>query len=291
MAVQSKSVEMVTEERERMANREREMDRQNLLLKQQMLDEHNNAVIKEKQLRNESELSARQVALERDQLKTRVSEVLNQLEKLSAFKEKYTQKMEESMAQYKIDLNKEHSNMISTVQVEKAKLEGEKMLLDERKTTLEKMIASASKLEQEVERLRNELSDTVGRLGEAVRTRDTLLTQVNELQLQVLTQKGSSILEFEISSLKRFVWKRNRSLIIICRQLASTEKAAAQRQQEYEAMIHSLSTNKSGTDSDIITAKQNEMKWRQKCQELVAKLDNEVFENVANCNSLVCVFG
>jgi hypothetical protein len=291
MAVQSKSVEMVTEERERMANREREMDRQNLLLKQQMLDEHNNAVIKEKQLRNESELSARQVALERDQLKTRVSEVLNQLEKLSAFKEKYTQKMEESMAQYKIDLNKEHSNMISTVQVEKAKLEGEKMLLDERKTTLEKMIASASKLEQEVERLRNELSDTVGRLGEAVRTRDTLLTQVNELQLQVLTQKGSSTLEFEISSLKRFVWKRIRSLIIICRQLASTEKAAAQRQQEYEAMIHSLSTNKSGTDSDIITAKQNEMKWRQKCQELVAKLDNEVFENVADCNSLVCVFG
>ena len=206
MAAQSKSVEQITEERERMAVKEREMDRQNLLLKQQMLDEHNNIVIKEKQLRNESDLSARQIAMERDQLRKRVQEVQDQLEKMTEFKEKYTQKMEESMSQYKIDLNKEYSTLFSTVEVEKTKIAGERMLLDEKRSSLDKMLANAGKVEQEVERLRVEVSDTVGRLGEAVRTRDTLLTQVNELQLQVLTQKGSSTLEFEISSLKRYVY-------------------------------------------------------------------------------------
>lgn len=206
ISAQSKSVEQITEERERMAVKEREMDRQNLLLKQQMLDEHNNIVIKEKQLRNESDLSARQIAMERDQLRKRVQEVQDQLEKMTEFKEKYTQKMEESMSQYKIDLNKEYSTLFSTVEVEKTKIAGERMLLDEKRSSLDKMLANAGKVEQEVERLRVEVSDTVGRLGEAVRTRDTLLTQVNELQLQVLTQKGSSTLEFEISSLKRYVY-------------------------------------------------------------------------------------
>ena len=60
------------------------------------------------------------------------------------------------------------------------------------------------------------------------------------------------------------------------RQLASTEQAAAQRQQEYETMINSLSANRVGSDADVIVAKQNEMKWKQKCQELIGKLDNEV---------------
>ena len=47
-------------------------------------------------------------------------------------------------------------------------------------------------------------------------------------------------------------------------------------------MINSLSANRVGSDADVIVAKQNEMKWKQKCQELIGKLDNEVLFNIAS---------
>lgn len=201
---QSRSSEIVTEERERMTIREREMDRQYLLLKQKMLDEHNTVVIREKNLRNEIELSSKQLELERDQLKERVTEVQTQLEKLSEFKEKYTQKMEESMSQYKIDLNKQYASLMSNVEIEKTKIQGERLVLEEKSSTLQRLIENAGKSDREAARLREELNAALIKVDEVTRTRDSLAAQTNELQLQVLTQKGSTTLEFEITSLKRF---------------------------------------------------------------------------------------
>lgn len=261
LLARSKTVETIQEDRARLHEREKEMDRQNLLLKQQMLDEHNNVVIKERQLRNEVELSARHVSLERDQLQRRVTEVQDQLEKLGDFKERYTQRMEESMAQYKIDLNKEYSSLLSSVEIEKTKIHGDKMILQEKESTVERMLSGLKRTEADADRYKQELGESHSRIDDLTRGRDSLLGQINELQLQTLTQKGSTSLEFEISSLKK--------------QLHSAEVATDQRQQDYEVLIKSLAGPKEGIHEELTNARQNELKWKQKCQDLVAKLDNE----------------
>jgi hypothetical protein len=202
-AAEARSTELIQEERARLAQREKEMDRQNLLLKQQLLDEHNNVVIKERQLRNEVELDAKQISMERDQLRYRVAEVQNQLDKLSEFKERYTQRMEESMSQYKIDLNKEYSNMLSTVQIEKTKLHGDRMILQEKEAAAEKIIAGLGQSEKDALRYRQELNNALSKIDEMSRVKESMLGQINELQLQVLTKKGTLSLEFEITSLKK----------------------------------------------------------------------------------------
>lgn len=265
-AAEAKSTELIQEERARLVQREKEMDRQNLLLKQQLLDEHNNIVIKERQMRNEIELDAKQISMERDQLKNRVHEVQQQLDKLSEFKERYTQRMEESMSQYKIDLNKEYSNMLSAVQIEKTKLHGDRMILQEKEAAAEKLLAGLSRNEQDATRYRKELNDALSKIDELSRGRESLLGQINELQLQVLT-KGAPALEYEISSLKKYK-------IINNRQLLAAEKANSQKQSDCDALVKSI-TAKDGSVDNIAQAKQNELVWKQKCQDLVSKLDAE----------------
>ncbi|KAJ3342312.1 hypothetical protein HDU91_000560, partial [Kappamyces sp. JEL0680] len=261
VSAHAKSAEVIQEERTRLSEREREMDKQYLLLKQQMLDEHNNTIIKEKQLRNESELAAKQLEMERNQLRRRVEEVQLQLDKVSEFKDKYTQKMEASMSQYKIDLTKEYSSLLSTVEIERTKLQGERLVLNEKEALVERMLAGASKTEEEAAKAKMELQDALTRLEETTKSRDNILSQMNELQLQVLTQKGGASLEFEITSLKR--------------QLVSAEKAAEQRQQDYEILIKSITAPKDESVEELAESRQNELRWKQKCQELVTKLENE----------------
>lgn len=100
------------------------MEKQNLQLQKQILDDSNKAVMNEAKLRNDAELQVKQISLERDQLNRRVEEVQEQLKSLSEFKDKYIKQMEEEMAEYKIQMNKDYSSMLSKVEIEKAKVEG-----------------------------------------------------------------------------------------------------------------------------------------------------------------------
>jgi DNA-binding protein H-NS len=102
----------------------KELEKNNIELKQKLLEESSLKILKETEMRNESELMAKRVSLERDLLENQVSQLQKQLQSLDEFKEKYAQKMEESMSKYKIDLNREHFEKISSVEIEKTKLAG-----------------------------------------------------------------------------------------------------------------------------------------------------------------------
>ncbi|KAI8911442.1 hypothetical protein BC831DRAFT_517467, partial [Entophlyctis helioformis] len=75
-------------ERRRLGEKERELERQNLELRQKLLDENNRIVLKEVHLRNEAELQAKEVRLERDMLQRRFEQVQQQVAELQAFKER-----------------------------------------------------------------------------------------------------------------------------------------------------------------------------------------------------------
>ncbi|KAJ3268859.1 oxidative DNA demethylase [Terramyces sp. JEL0728] len=252
-------------ERTRMAEREREMDKQNMVLRQKILDESNIKILKESQLRNEVELSAKQVVLERDQLKHRMEDIQQQMKQLAEYKEKYTKQMEETMTEYKVNLTKEYSTLLSTVEVERAKLKGEQLMVDQKEATVDKMLSKIHKTEQDLSETKIELQDVLARLDEAKKAKEDALYQVKDLQLQLLTSKGSISLEFEITSLKK--------------QLLEAERKADVRQQENESLVKGLMTPKTDHAQDLRLARDNEAKWKTQCKDLVEKLDNEMSQN------------
>eukprot|EP00842_Homolaphlyctis_polyrhiza_P006554 jgi/Hompol1/68/HPOL_003905-RA len=172
-------------EQARLAVKERDLERMNMDLRQKLLDENNKIVMKEVHLRNDAELLAKQVQMERDLLQRRFEDVQRQLAELQSFKEKYTHQMEESMAEYKIRLNKEHGEVLASVEIDRAKIEAERMVLNEKSIAVERMYAAAKSSEDERETLRQQLQIVRERLDQTIREKDDAVYQSKELQLQV----------------------------------------------------------------------------------------------------------
>ncbi|KAH6570302.1 hypothetical protein BASA60_007791 [Batrachochytrium salamandrivorans] len=249
-------------ERKRIAEQEQSYNGQNLLLRQRLLDESNRTMMKEAQLRNEAELHTKEIQLERDMLQRRVEEVQLQLTELQSFKERYTQKLESSIAQYKIDLNKEHTTIMSGLRVDRVRIDAELLQLKERAIVVEKMHAAVHCVETERDSLKLEIKNIHNTMESLAREKDDAILQAKELQLELLTHRGSSALEFEISSLKK--------------QLIESEKTSDRRQEEYQVLIKSLITPKDDLREELSKSRTTEAKWQRECQRLVTNLDLEL---------------
>ena len=122
--MQSSMIFLEEREAKRWACREQEMEIANIEMRQKILDETNRLNLKEASLRHEVELQMKELQMERDILERKYKEAEQRIHELTDFKEKYSRQMQETMAQYKIDLNREHAGLISSVEVEKTRLEG-----------------------------------------------------------------------------------------------------------------------------------------------------------------------
>ncbi|KAI8907937.1 hypothetical protein EDD86DRAFT_255001 [Gorgonomyces haynaldii] len=253
---------LLEDDQKKVEARERELERQNLELRQKLYEETNRMIFKETSLRNEAELQAKELKLERDLLQKRYQQVESQLVDLQGFKERYIEKSEDTMAQYKIDLNKEFTQKSIQLEVEKTRLEGERLLLSERQMTVERMMASVAATEQERERLSIEKKNLQQQLSDTVKEKEELMHQVRELQLKVLTQENAGALEFEIGSLKK--------------QLTEAENMAEKRQQEYQELLKTLVAPKDDLREELSKARVEVSKWQGECQQLVMKLEYEL---------------
>ncbi|KAI8830700.1 hypothetical protein BC829DRAFT_125968 [Chytridium lagenaria] len=248
--------------RRKLDAREKEIERGNLEFRQRLLDEGNRNLMTERNLRSEAELAAKSLTLERDSLQRRLDEARSEIGELHGFKDRYTAKMQEAMSQYKIDLNKEHAGILQAAQVERAKIETEKLVLDEKIKAVEQMMQQTRDSQHEMEELRLNLKETRVQLDETIREREDALHEVRELKLQVSSHKTSTALEFEIQSLKI--------------QLVDAEKMAIKRQEDYQSLLKSLMGPKEETQKELLKARKGEQKWQRQCSELVAKLDIEM---------------
>ncbi|KAJ3286919.1 oxidative DNA demethylase, partial [Borealophlyctis nickersoniae] len=253
------------QERKRLAVREKEMEKENLTLRQTLLDQSNRAVLAESQLRNEAELHAKSLEFEKDALQRRYDEVVAQLNEARGVKEKYSEKMQEAITQYKIDLNREHANLLSHVEVEKARIEAERAILQQKTESLEQAAAQVRSAQQEMQSVQNQLKEARAQYAQAVREKEDAVHAMKEMQLLVNTQKSSSALEFEIHSLKK--------------QLVEAEKMAEKRQEDYQSLLKSLMAPKDASQKDLAKSRRMEIKWQRECQQLVMKLDIELNRN------------
>jgi hypothetical protein len=171
-------------------------------MRQKLLDESNRMSLKEATLRNNVELESKEIVMERDILSRKYKEAEDRIRQLTEFKEKYALQMQESMAQYKIDLNREHASLISSVEVEKTKLLGERALLSERASVTEQMMNNVKHAQMDIDNTRNSLRETQIQLKSAIKEKEDAQLHVKELQLKLLSNAGSAALEFELQSLK-----------------------------------------------------------------------------------------
>ncbi|KNC99174.1 uncharacterized protein SPPG_05428 [Spizellomyces punctatus DAOM BR117] len=141
--------------------------------------------MKEATLRTEAELMAKEVKLERDAVQRRYDEALAQLSQLQNLKEKYSEKLQESMAQYKIDTNREYSNLVSSVEIEKAKLEAERAMLREKTSAVEKMSAQVQRAQQDMDDIQDQLKEARAQALRWRQEKEEAEHTVKDLSLQV----------------------------------------------------------------------------------------------------------
>ncbi|KAJ3182738.1 oxidative DNA demethylase [Geranomyces variabilis] len=252
-------------ERMRLAEREKAMDTHNLELRQRLLEENNRAVMREATLRAEAELISQQTRLERDAVQRQYEEAAGQLTQLRNLKEKYSEKLQEAMAMYKIDINKEYQALISQVEIEKAKVETERAQLQNRMAVADDARVKLRSASEEIERLKRALADANARTAEVGEQKAEAERQVKDLKDKVVATKSSAALEYEISHLTQ--------------QLAEAEKMSQKRQDEYQALLKTFMVP--DTQKELAKARRAEAGWQRECQQLVLKLDVEINRNEA----------
>jgi peptidoglycan hydrolase CwlO-like protein len=99
------------------------------------------------------------------------------------------------MPRYKIDLNREHASLLSSVEVEKTRLQGrqksfidnsgERATLSEKAAVIDQMMNNVKNAQLDIDTVRNNLREAQAQLTEANKERDSLQLHCRELQLKV----------------------------------------------------------------------------------------------------------
>ncbi|KAI9091440.1 hypothetical protein DFS34DRAFT_324976 [Phlyctochytrium arcticum] len=249
-------------ERQRLSEREKELESANMQLRQNILEENNKALIKEVLSRTDAELSAKEIKMERDSLQRKYEEVVTQLSQFQNLKERYAEKLQESMAQYKINVNKEYSSLVSSVEIDRAKIEAEQVLLQERARQIDKIVTEVHRDKEMVSSMQQEVKEAREQALAYRREKEAAEYEKKELKLQVMSHKTSSALEFEIQSLKQ--------------QLVETERMSEKRQEEYQSLLKTLIGPNDEMQKELNKVRRSESKWQRECQHLVKKLDTEM---------------
>ena len=137
------------------------------------------------------------------------------------------------------------------------------MLLREKEIAMNKMSLQIQRLELAAERNQSEKDVLLEKMEELKKSRDEATLKCKELEVQVLSQKTSIAVEYELESLKR--------------QLKEAQKASEKRQEEHEVFLNKITGPQSQLKMELDIATINIAKWKQKCGELVNRLEAEVF--------------
>ncbi|KAJ3330547.1 oxidative DNA demethylase [Blyttiomyces sp. JEL0837] len=249
----------------KLEEREIEHEKANAILRQRLMEESSRAVLGSTQLRGEAEIQVRTLMLEKETCERRLEEAQTIVKELQGFKDRYTVKMQEAIAQYKIDLNREHANVLSNAEVEKAKVETERAILQERQRAVDQMMEQVRSSQTEMEDLKHQNKKLKEQLDITQKEKEEALFLLKDLKFQTTSQNSAATLEFEIHSLKL--------------QLVEAEKMAEKRQEEYQTLLRDLMNPKNDVQKEMAKLRKSESKWQRECQELVAKLDLELSRN------------
>ncbi|KAJ1560204.1 oxidative DNA demethylase, partial [Cladochytrium tenue] len=262
LALQQSNAQEQDAVRKAAEQRERDREAADLTAHRKITDDSHRAVVREAQLRAEAEVLLRAADIEKAALAHRLQDTMRQVADLQEFRDSYAVRLQEAVADYKISLNQEHAAILSAAEVERAKVQAERTVLQEKSQMVEQMLQQAKGGREETESLRSLLRLAESQLRDAQKERDDALLSVKELRLQATAGASSTALEFELQSLKM--------------QLVEAEKAGAKRQEEYQALLADMMNPRNELQKEVQKLRKSEAKWKRECQDLVVKLDLEL---------------
>ncbi|KAJ3284408.1 oxidative DNA demethylase [Rhizoclosmatium sp. JEL0117] len=243
------------------SEREKELERGNIELRQKVLEEQNRVTLTDQKVRAEMESRLRSFELENDRLKKSCQEY----EGLAKEYEREREREREREQEIRAGMERDHAEAVASVRVEKAKIDAEKAILSERTKILQRQLQEVNEAQTEMQDLRDQVKSLRNLLRDAQRERDDALFLTRDLKLQVNSQTTGSALEFEIHSLKT--------------QLLEAEQISARRQDEYQNLLKSFMAPQNELQKEVNKLRKSESRWQRECQDLVAKLDLELNRN------------
>ncbi len=260
--LEQKHADKIAQESFRFEQRLRDIESQNSGIREKLYEESNKIIFKEQCERNQYQLALKDHQMQLDLLQKRNMDLQAKLEEASRLKAEFMEKMQSQLAQYKIDLDKDYSNRLIQVEVERTKLDGDKQMLHERNMYAEKLMAQAANIEskstQQLEKI-HQLEKEIQHLSKEL---DSQILKNKEQSLLIHTQNTSNNLEFELASLKR--------------QLLESEQTAERRQTDYQDLLKSL-----------LPEQKSSSYWQKECQDLVMKLDYEVILDLCSSTGVM----
>lgn len=196
-------LEQLDAEQARLSKREAELELLNGELRQKLYAESNRVVMQEQSLRNAAELSTKQNQLEALALERRFAELNKHTKGLEEFKEKYTSLMQDQMTNYKVELNKEYAAKFTSLELDRTRLQGDRLVLAEKAKVCENSISALRSKDEEIIMLQANIKELTTSNNSLRQDRNERQQAVKQLESQMLAQQNSTHLEFEISSLKR----------------------------------------------------------------------------------------
>ncbi|KAJ3226338.1 oxidative DNA demethylase [Clydaea vesicula] len=266
-----KLIKKEDELKKKLEAREKEIEKQNFELRQSLVEESKRSLLLEMAGKAEAEFCAKELKMEKSNLERKYDEAVKQIQDLNKLKDKYAQQMHEEITKYKIELNLQHAKLLSSIEIDRNKIENEKILISERQKMAEQLLNQARSSIEEVEVLRNEnrriKSDYVSLEKDYEVSKDT----IRDLELKVNIQYSSTGLEFELQSLKKQLFNsqdENQKLI---------KSFFSNRQSDKD--VTDLENQLAQAKNEMQKIKKSETRWQKECQQLVYKFDLEMSRN------------
>ncbi|KAJ3397211.1 hypothetical protein HDU92_000091 [Lobulomyces angularis] len=266
-----KLIKKEDELKKKLEAREKEIEKQNFELRQSLVEESKRSLLLEMAGKAEAEFCAKELKMEKSNLERKYDEAVKQIQDLNKLKDKYAQQMHEEITKYKIEINLQHAKLLSSIEIDRNKIENEKILISERQKMAEQLLNQVRSSIEEVEVLRNEnkriKSDYISLEKDYEVSKDT----IRDLELKVNIQYSSTGLEFELQSLKKQLFNsqdENQKLI---------KSFFSNRQSDKD--VTDLENQLAQAKNEMQKIKKSETRWQKECQQLVYKFDLEMSRN------------
>jgi hypothetical protein len=135
---------------EQLRKKESELTREYSDQRQKVLEEYEIARLKSEAINKQAELNDKSLALKFDEAERKMDEATIKVMELDDWKAEYCQKLKDEKMRYEMDFDKQHTEILSSLNLEKSRLETERAVLEERSKHISYLSEQLTSLQKEI---------------------------------------------------------------------------------------------------------------------------------------------
>ncbi|ORX87053.1 hypothetical protein BCR32DRAFT_289590 [Anaeromyces robustus] len=246
------------EERKSFLLKEQEFKHQLTKQQQKFSDEIERFLSKEDTLKREIEMNRRSQKLQEELIQKRLNDALKEIERLKAQDIDSNKIIEEAKLRYKQEFEQKFNNKLKELDMERKKLMYNQQELNSKMKKINIIENKNKEIKNEFDKLKNKYQNLIVECNYIKNKSNNMAIENKNLQIQLQSTNNTKTFEDEIKSLKN--------------KLIESQNLNEKRQLEYQEIIKTM-INQSQKD---INKNKKQIQWKQECEELIQKLNNEI---------------